>query len=180
MKKQLRYILFFIAMQLYAYLASHLQFPTVFLQNVHNASLSHMRLSSYMTHSVILSVVILSFLHTIWQTVEMLPAAARKVQPRVIWFILLPQLGFLFVLPYVIVQLSRSLHVEFSRRGMDDRPLDTAMVTGLLAWASYLLVLGYILFVLKPIGYFKSDAWLILFIIHWVQISRYRNKLARA
>ncbi len=173
----LRYLAVYVAMLLYAWFAWRSYFPALFLGYANfGYATAHTHFEGYMLHCALLSAVVLVFLHLHFETLKQVAPANRKLQPVTVWLILLPELGFLLILPYVIVQLSRSLHAEFLSRGMDAKPY-TTMILGLLGWGIYLLVIVLILFVLKPTRYFKSDAWAIFMVVYWARLAIHRNKL---
>jgi len=109
------------------------------------------------------------YLLTLQKTLERCSPESRTTSPGSVWLMLIPlfNLVWQFIL---VIRISSSLHNEFSKRNMIEEP-EPGKALG-LAYC----ILG-VCSVIPILGILTSITSLICWIIYWVKISGYSNKL---
>jgi hypothetical protein len=124
---------------------------------------------------VILVVVLCSvpgifYIITLQKTLERCSPAARTMSPGKAWLLLIPLFNIVWHF-IVVVNIAKSLHAEFVRRGLSNADAEPGKALGLamccLAVASWIPVLAG----------FCALAGFICWIIYWVKISGYSREL---
>lgn len=122
---------------------------------------------------VVLGVVFLPvilFLWTLHKTLKEIRPENRLMQPGEVWLVLIPLFGLVWQF-ILVARIADSLHSEFSTRNIsldEDRP-------GLSFGMAYCIL--FLCSVLPYIGVLSAVAGFVCWIIYWVKISSFRNRL---
>ena len=127
------------------------------------------------------------FILTMQNTLKLVRPANRKIDMQLLWILLVPTLGFAFLI-IISKKVAQSIELEMTERKMQGEPKPT-YIAGLACGIFTLIVLLKLLFqyifmpeLLTSIPYgifsfFLSVCGLIIFIIYWVQIAECKKKL---
>jgi ABC-type Fe3+ transport system permease subunit len=117
----------------------------------------------------IMIIPVIFFLMTLQKALERCSFESRTTSPGSVWLLLIPI--FNLVWQFIIVsKISESLHNEFAKRNIQEDPQpgkSIGITFCVLAVCSIIPVIGFI----------TSIAAFICWIIYWVKISGYSNKL---
>lgn len=119
----------------------------------------------------IISVIPLIFyLVTLQNTFNLISVENRKMQPGEVWLTLIPLFGIIW--QFIIVnRMADSLKLEFASKGIkteEERP-------GISMGLTYCIL--YCCSIIPFLGILTSIAGLIYWIIYWVKINEYKNRL---
>lgn len=111
------------------------------------------------------------YLMTLQRALERCSPEARTTSPGKVWLMLVPL--FNLVWGFILVsEIAKSLHNEFVRRGITDVEAEPGKNFG---WAMCILCLtGFI----PVLGIFGSIVGFVCWILYWVKISGYSQRLA--
>jgi hypothetical protein len=111
------------------------------------------------------------FLLTLQKALERCSVESRTTTPGSVWLLLIPL--FNLVWQFIIVsKISESLHNEFTKRNIPEDPQPGKSIG--IAYC----VLG-ICSIIPLIGILTSIAALVCWIVYWVKIAGYSNKLSQ-
>ena len=94
----------------------------------------------------------------------------RAMQPGMVWLLFIPLFNIVWQF-FVVINVAKSLGAEFQKRGMAEDP-QPGKTIGLVT--CILVCCG----IIPIINFFSGIAALICWIIYWVKIAGYSNKLA--
>lgn len=112
------------------------------------------------------------FLLTQQKTFEAISSENRLMQAGNVWLQMIPLFNFYWYF-VVVNKLSKSLTSEYSRLAIDKKEQHPTQNMGIATGVVYF-------FTLLPdetIKGFASLAWLVCFIIYWVQVNQCKNKI---
>lgn len=111
------------------------------------------------------------FILTLQRTLERCSPETRTTSPTSVWYLLIPLFNIVwsFVL---VIRISESLHNEFTKRNITEDP-ETGKKLGLA-----MCILG-LCGVIPVIGIVASIGALVLWIMYWMKISEYSNRLSQ-
>lgn len=121
------------------------------------------------------------FLVTQYRTLRLVRPENRRMPPGQVWLQLIPLFGLVWQY-YVIRKISDSIRVELSSPVGDSILSDEAL--DLEERPTYQVGIGYataMVLTVLPIMFFKSICVLValvLWIVYWVQLSKYKKKLS--
>jgi hypothetical protein len=110
------------------------------------------------------------FLITLQNTFKEVKIENRRMQPGEVWLMLIPLFGLVW--QFIIVnRLADSLKLEFTQRSIDINEFRPGYSIGL----AYCVL--FCCSIIPFLGFFTSIAGFICWIIYWVKISDFKNKL---
>jgi|GEM_PF-230721 len=116
------------------------------------------------------------YLLTLQRTLEAVSPENRRMQPGMVWLLLVPLFGYVWSF-MVVTAIADSLDLEYRKRNIprDPRPTYTLGITmAVLSVCGGVLI--YIPF-LNLIGLLIGLVNLVLWIIYWVQVAEHKNTL---
>ncbi len=113
------------------------------------------------------------FLFTLQNTLKAISPVNRKMEPGMVWLWLIP--FFNLVWQFIVVKrISESIEVEYISRRLPCKSQPTYNI-GLAL--SILNCINLVIFWSMPLRGLVSLAAIVCFIIYWVQVNDYKNKL---
>lgn len=110
------------------------------------------------------------FLLTLQNTLNAISFENRKMEPGLVWLSLIPLFGMVW--QFIIVdRMAGSLQAEFAKRGIaieEARPGNSIGLAYCILFCCSLIPF---------VGYITSIAGLICWIIYWIKINDYKNRL---
>lgn len=94
----------------------------------------------------------------------------RSMSPNLVWLLLVPIFHFIWNF-FVVINLANSLHSEFRKRGISTEPFPGKSIGLAYSILSTMQIIPLI-------GLFIAIPALICFIVYWIKISEYSNKLS--
>jgi len=110
------------------------------------------------------------FLLTLQNTLNAVSFENRKMEPGLVWLSLIPLFGMVWQF-IVVDRMAGSLQAEFAKRGMATEEARPGNSIGL----AYCIL--FCCSLIPFLGYVTSIAGLICWIIYWIRISDYKNRL---
>lgn len=110
---------------------------------------------------------------TLLRTMQTIDKDLRPFPPTLIWFGLLPIIGILWYLVYII-QLSLSLRKELARRQLTGNGALSVSISIAISSAIPFILPGTDIKAIMAIGGLSFFLW----IVHWVKMAAYRKRLA--
>jgi len=107
------------------------------------------------------------FILSIQSTVKLIQPYNQKIMPSWVWLLLVPIISIFFWF-IMTKDLARSIEMELRDRGIPTRATPTYIPGLLLAFCQ----LGTLLPTIKIYAFLP---WLVLFIVYWVQIMKYKR-----
>jgi hypothetical protein len=114
-------------------------------------------------------IVMVFYILTLQKALNKCAPENRAMQPAMTWLLLIPCFGLVWHF-FVVINMAKTLGAEFQKRGISEEP-EPGKVLGLVMCG--LFVGGCIPF----LNYLCGPAGLVCWIIYWVKISGYSNKL---
>ena len=110
------------------------------------------------------------FLLTLQNTLNAISFENRKLEPGLVWLSLIPLFGMVW--QFIMVdRMAGSLQAEFAKRGMATEEARPGNSIGL----AYCIL--FCCSLIPFLGYVTSIAGLICWIIYWIRINDYKNRL---
>lgn len=110
------------------------------------------------------------FLLTLQNTLNAVSFENRKMEPSLVWLSLIPLFGMVW--QFIIVdRMAGSLQAEFAKRGIANEEARPGNSIGL----AYCIL--FCCSLIPFLGYITSIAGLICWIIYWIKINDYKNRL---
>ena len=110
------------------------------------------------------------FLLTLQNTLNAVSFENRKLEPGLVWLSLIPLFGMVWQF-IVVDRMAGSLQAEFAKRGMATEEARPGNSIGL----AYCIL--FCCSLIPFVGYITSIAGLICWIIYWIRINDYKNRL---
>lgn len=110
------------------------------------------------------------FLLTLQNTLNAISFENRKMEPGLVWLSLIPIFGLVWQF-MVVDRMAGSLQAEFAKRGMATEEARPGNSIGL----AYCIL--FCCSLIPFLGYITSIAGLICWIIYWIKINDYKNRL---
>jgi hypothetical protein len=111
------------------------------------------------------------FLLTLQKALQRCSPESRTTSPGSVWLMFIPLFNIIWQF-LLVIKISESLHNEFTKRNMNEEP-NPGKTLGLAS-----CILGLI-GIIPVIGMLTSVAGLVCWIMYWVKIAGYSNKLAQ-
>jgi len=133
--------------------------------------------------SLVIDIVIkIFYVLTLQNTLKQVEPKNRKISPEQLWLLLIPVLTVFF--GFVVVKnIAASLELELRDRGINDVKMPTydigiaLYILGTVNLLYYLKYFGFISPFLSVILLFPAIAGFICFIVYWVKVYQYKEKL---
>jgi hypothetical protein len=113
---------------------------------------------------------VIFYIVTLQKTLERCSPASRTMSPGKVWLLLIPLFNIVWHF-IIVVNITKSVHNEFERRGLPNSEPEPGKTLGLvmcgLAAASIIPLLGVLCFL----------AYLVCWIMYWIKISGYSRQL---
>jgi hypothetical protein len=126
--------------------------------------------------SVVMLVAFVFYLFTLQRALAGVSEANRRMTPGLVWLNVVPLFNLGWHL-YTVIKLAESLRAEYGQRGL---AASGSFGYELGIAASVLFVLFQLLFFVPLLGLLVWTAWLVCWIVYWVQIDGYARRLAAA
>ncbi len=110
------------------------------------------------------------FLLTLQNTLNAVSFENRKMEPGLVWLSLIPLFGMVWQF-IVVDRMAGSLQAEFAKRGIATEEARPGNSIGL----AYCIL--FCCSLIPFLGYITSIAGLICWIIYWIRINDYKNRL---
>lgn len=110
------------------------------------------------------------FLLTLQNTLNAVSFENRKMEPGLVWLSLIPLFGMVWQF-IVVDRMAGSLQAEFAKRGVATEEARPGNSIGL----AYCIL--FCCSLIPFLGYITSIAGLICWIIYWIRINDYKNRL---
>ena len=118
--------------------------------------------------SVVMLVVFILFLITLFNVLNAVSPANRKLEPGLVFLLLIPifNMGWIF---FVVIKLRDSLQAEYQARDLqgDGFAYGLGLALSILLVCMYIPILNFLAFI----------PWFICWIVYWVKMSGYRSTL---
>jgi hypothetical protein len=111
------------------------------------------------------------YLLTVQKALSRCSPQNRTLSPGLVWLMLIPAFGLIWHF-FIVINVAKSLHAEFVMRNMVEEP---SPGQGIGLAACILMVIVFIPYV----GVLPFVAGFVCWIIYWMKISEYSNKIAQ-
>jgi hypothetical protein len=112
---------------------------------------------------------VILYLLTLQKAIERCSVESRTISPASVWLVLIPLFNIVWQF-IMVIRISETLNNEFTKRNIPEDPQPGKTIG--LAYC----ILGLCGFI-PIIGIFTSIAALVCWIVYWVKIAGYSNKL---
>lgn len=110
------------------------------------------------------------FLLTLQNTLNAVSFENRKMQPGEVWLTLIPLFGMIWQF-FIVNRIAESLKLEFEKRGLKTEEELPGKSIGM----AYAVL--YCCSIVPFLGYLTAVGGLICWIMYWVKINEYKNRL---